>query len=142
MRKNGGSFYTSPWATSNTLQHAPGITTHDHTSHIAQHPNTCRIAVMLCIIPQLSITHFGNSVEPYGINSARAYQKKRHDVAFSHTFVQLSLHRDLVPDNPLSKNRYTRLVQVIQHVAISDDAPQHPWTRSCAVPPPTTGCLC
>ena len=61
---------------------------------------------MLCIIPQLSITHFGNSVEPYGINSARAYQKKRHDVAFFHTFVQLSLHRDLVPDNPLSKNRY------------------------------------
>ena len=105
MRKNGGSFYISPWATGNTLQRAPSIATHDHISHIAQHPNTCRIAVMLCIIPQLSITHPRDTVEPYGINSARAYQKKRHDVAFFHTFVQLSLHRDLVPVNPLSKNR-------------------------------------
>ena len=47
-----------------------------------------------------------DTVEPYGINSARAYQKKRHDGAFFHTFVQLSLHRDLVLTNPLSKNRY------------------------------------
>ena len=93
MRKNGGSFYISPWATGNTLQHAPGIATHDHTSHIAQHPNTCRIAVMLCIIPQLSITHHRDTVEPYGRS------------AFFHTFVQLSLHKDLVPVNPLSKNR-------------------------------------
>ena len=105
MRTNGESFYIPPWATGNTLNHAPGIATHDHTSHIAQHPNTCRIAVMLCIIPQLSITHPRDTVEPYGINSARAYQKKRHDGAFFHTFVQLSLHRDLVLTNPLSKNR-------------------------------------
>ena len=82
MREGGGSFYLSPRATSDTLQHAPGITAHDRTSHIAQHPNTCRIAVMLRIIPQLSITHPRDTVEPYGINSARAYQKKRHDVAF------------------------------------------------------------
>ena len=75
MRMNGESFYISPWATGNTLHHAPGIATHDHTSHIAQHPNTCRIAVMLCIIPQHSITHPHDTVEPYGINSARVYQR-------------------------------------------------------------------